>query len=59
MFRNRVGFHLDHFAIDQALLGTLTDAFLQAFDQALVLLHRASSHGHVVVLGENPGVEIG
>ena len=59
MFWNRMGLHLDHFAIEQAFFGPLTDAFLQALNQGLVVLHRSSTHGHVVVLWKDPGVKIG
>ena len=58
MFWDRVGFHLDHFTFEQALVGPLTDAALQTFDQALVLLHRPRADGNVVVFGEHPGVKI-
>ena len=58
MFGNRMGFHLDDFTMQQAIAGPQTNAFLQPLDQALVLLHRAGTHGHMVVLGENPGIEI-
>ena len=55
---DRMGFDLDHFAFEQALVRPLPDALLQTFDQALVLLHGAGAHGHVVVFGEDPGVEV-
>ena len=58
MLGDRMGFDLDHFAFEQALVGPLPDAFLQTFDQALVLLHGAGAHGHVVVFGKDPGVEV-
>ena len=53
-----MGFHLDHFPFDQALAGPLTDAHLQVFDQGLVFLHGAGADRHVVVFGEDPGVEV-
>ena len=59
MLGNGVSFHLDHLTVDQALLGPLTDAFLQALDQGLVLLHGSGADRNVVVLGEHPGVEVG
>ena len=51
-------FHLDHFAFEQALVGPFSDALLQTLDQALVLLHGAGAHCHMVVLGEHPGIEV-
>ena len=53
-----MGFHLDHFTLEQTLIGPLPDAPLQTLDQALVLLHGSRSNGHVVVFGEHPGVEV-
>ena len=52
MLWNRVGFDLDHFALEQTLTRPFTDSFLEALDQGLVLLHRAGANGHVVELGK-------
>jgi hypothetical protein len=54
-----MGFHLDHFTIEQTFFSALANAFLQALDQGLVLLHGAGAHGNVVVFGKHPGIEIG
>ena len=59
VFRDRMGLHLDHFAINQPLFGTFPDSLLKAFNQALILLHRAGTYGYVIIFGEHPSIEIG
>ena len=58
MLGDRMGFHLDDFTVQEAFLGPFADAFLQALDQALVVLHGSRTHGDVVVFREDPGIEI-
>ena len=58
MLRNRMGFDLDDFAVNQPFFGSFTDALLESLDQPLVLLHGSSTNRHVVVLGEHPGIKV-
>ena len=59
MLGDGVRFDLDHLAFEQTLAGAITDPSLETLNQALVLLHRAGANRHVVVFGEDPGIEIG
>ena len=58
MFRDGMRLNLDDLAFVKTFCGAFTNPLLQALDQALVLLHRPCPHGHMVVFGEHPGIEI-
>ena len=58
MFGDRMGFHLDHFALEQTIAGSLADALLQTLNQGLILLHGAGSHRDMIVFGKDPGIKI-
>ena len=53
-----MGFHFDHLTLEKPVAGALTDPLLQALDQGLVFLHRSGANSNVVVLGEDPGIEV-
>mmetsp|Transcript_83181 Transcript_83181/g.214271 ORF Transcript_83181/g.214271 Transcript_83181/m.214271 type:complete len:590 (-) Transcript_83181:14-1783(-) len=57
VLRDRVRLHADDLTTLDARRRALTDALLVLLD-ALLVHHGAGAHGHVVVLGEDPGVEV-
>ena len=59
MFGNRVSLHLDQLAPPNPFGSPCPNPVLQLLDIRLMHLHRASTHCHMVRLGEYPGIEVG